>query len=81
MIVSYSFITQADTLTEIISLGGSIRDEMEAGSLARTGAQILRQVDLDLELDKYIQKIFQARRPLPRGSGTASGVKNNVEKI
>ena len=59
---SLSLITQADTLTEIISLGGSIREETDAGSLARTGAQILRQIDPDLELDKYFFKIiFQAR--------------------
>ena len=40
---------QADNLAEILSLGQSIKDEADAGSLAKTGAQILRLVDPFLE--------------------------------
>ena len=40
---------QADNLAEILSLGQSIKDEEDAGSLAKTGAQILRLVDPFLE--------------------------------
>ena len=37
--------------------------------------------DRELELEKHIFKIiFQARRPLPRGSGAATGEENNVAK-